>query len=158
MEVPAPTEPEYEELFRAVLDRFVNRLLVIQAAVKDSLIQVDESTLDERVSDRITLLAQQFGGQAALQQALAAEGLTLAAYRERFRNETRVEQLQAMFYQLRLRDAPPAMVTEDEMLELFQEARTTLQQRPLVRATRIVRRCAAVPFLFLREAARAGRC
>lgn len=129
-DVPDPTDPEYEELFRTVLDRFVNRLLVIQAAAKDSLIQVDESTIDERVTDRITLLAQQFGGQAALQQALAAEGLTLAAYREKLKNEFRTEQLQAMFYQLRLRDAPPAIVTEDEMLELFQEARGTLEQRP----------------------------
>ena len=75
-------------------------------------------------------MAQQFGGQTALQQALATEGLTLAAYREMLKNEARMEQLQAMFYQLRLRDAPPAVVTEDEMLELFQEARQTLQQRP----------------------------
>ena len=128
--VPAPTDPEYEELFRSVLDEFVNGLLVIQAAAKDSLIQVDEVTIDERVAEQIDQLALQFGGQPALQQALAGEGLTLAEYREILKNQSRMAQIRQLYYQLNLRNATPEEVTEDEMLERFQKARETLEQRP----------------------------
>ena len=130
VQVPARTDPGYREFYNDVLDGLVNRVLVLQAAASDSLIEVDERDLDERVQSRIDLLAQQFGGQAALQQALAAEGLTLAAYRDMMTSEARMEQLQQLFFQLRLRDAPPVEVTEAELLERFQEARSQLQQRP----------------------------
>ena len=128
--VPAPTDPEYEALFRSVLEEFVSSLLEVQAAAKDSMIQVDEATIDERVADQIDQLAMQFGGQPALQQALAGEGLTLAEYREILKNQARVSQIRQLYRQLHLRDASPERVTEDEMLERFQEARETLQQRP----------------------------
>ncbi|NIR80114.1 MAG: hypothetical protein GWO00_17630, partial [Gemmatimonadetes bacterium] len=70
--VPDETDPEYEEFFRTVLDQFVDRLLILQAAARDSLIQVDDALIDERVNEQITQLAQQFGGQTQFQQALAA--------------------------------------------------------------------------------------
>ena len=128
--VPAPTDPGYEDLFRSVLDEYIDRLLILQAAARDSLIQVDDATIDQRVNDRITELAQQFGGQTALQQALAAEALTLTEYREILRSEARIEQIQQLFLQLHLRQGSPAEVTEAEMLERFQEARGSLAQRP----------------------------
>lgn len=130
MEVPAEGTPAYSELFRQVLDEYVNRLLVLQAAAKDSLIQVDESAIDQTVNDRINELARQMGGQPALQQALAAEALTLGEYRDLMRNEARMEQIARLYYQLRLRDVAPAQVTEEEMLARFQEARGSMQQRP----------------------------
>lgn len=127
---PEAGTPAYATLARSVLDELVSRLLVIQAAAKDSLIRVDEAQIDQRVSDLIDQLARQFGGQPALQQALAQEGLTLAGYREIMRSEARREQIQQLYYQLRLRDASPMQVTEQELLARFQEARGTLQQRP----------------------------
>ena len=128
--VPDPSDPEYQTLFRTVLQQFVDRMLILQAAAKDTLIQPDEATIDQRVNDRITQLAQQFGGQPALQTALAAEALTLAEYRDILKSEARSEQIQQMFFQLRMRDAPPMVVTEEELLARFQEARTSLKQRP----------------------------
>lgn len=128
--VPDASDPEYEVLFSRVVERFVQRLLILQAAAKDTLIELDETSIDERVSDRITQLTQQFGGQPALQQALSAESLTLAEYRDILEGEARSEQIQQMFFQLRLRDADPVEVTEDELVERFQEARGQLQQRP----------------------------
>ncbi|MDH3270231.1 MAG: peptidylprolyl isomerase [Gemmatimonadota bacterium] len=128
--VPEPTDPEYQEVFRGILDQFVDRLLILQAAAKDSLLQPDDAEIDQRVNERINALTQQFGGQTALQQALAAEALTLAEYRDILRNEARSERIQQLFVQTRLRDAAPVEVTEDEMLARFQEARASLQQRP----------------------------
>ena len=42
----------------------------------------------------------------------------------------RMEQMQQLYLQVRLRDSGPAQVTEEELLQRFQEARGTLQQRP----------------------------
>ncbi|MDX1648095.1 MAG: peptidylprolyl isomerase [Longimicrobiales bacterium] len=128
--VPQEGDPEYEELFRTILDQFVDRLLLLQAAAADSLIQVDEEVVDQQVNEVINDLTEQFGGRPALQQALAAEGLTLAEFREMRRNEIRAGRIQQLFVQTRLRDSAPVTVTEEEMLERFQEARTSLQQRP----------------------------
>lgn len=128
--VPAETDPAYDAFFREVLQQFVDQLLILQAAARDSLIQVDDAVIDERVNEQITQLTQQFGGQTALQQALAAESLTLAEYREIMRSEARTSRIQQLFMQARLRDAPAAQVSEDELRARFQEARGQLQQRP----------------------------
>lgn len=128
--VPEVTDPEYAQFQREIIDNLVNRLLVIQAAVQDSLITTDDAAIDAQVSERIDQLAIQFGGQPALQEALSSEGLSLASYRDLLRNDARQGQIQQMFMQLRLRDARPVEVSEDEMLERFQLARQTLQQRP----------------------------
>ena len=129
-DVPAPTDPAFDTLIRTILDEYVNRLLVLQAAAKDSLIEVDESAIEEQVTQQIDQLVQQFGGQPALQQALAAEALTLGEYREFLRAQARERQIQQMYYQLHLRNATPAEVTEDELVERFQEARGQMGQRP----------------------------
>lgn len=128
--VPQPGDPAYTALYRQVVDQFVDRLLVLRAAARDSLLRVDDADLDQTVNEQITNLAQQFGGQPALQQALAAEGLTLAQYRDIMKNDARIGRVQQLYFQSRLRNAPPATVTEDEMLARFQEARASLQQRP----------------------------
>ncbi len=128
--IPTPADPGYEALFRQVLEQFVERLLILQAAAKDSLIQTDEAIINERVTQQLEQLRQQFGGQTALQEALAAEALSLTEYREFLANQARIQQVQQKYFQLRLRDAPPAEITEDEMLARFQEAQQQLGQRP----------------------------
>ena len=128
--VPQLGSPEYEELFGQVLEQFVDRLIVLQAAAKDSLLQVDESTIEEQVEEQIQRLVSEFGGQASLQQALAAEAMTLTEYRESLRVDARTRRIQQLFYQSRIAELPPIEVTEEEMLAAFQEARGTLQQRP----------------------------
>lgn len=128
--VPDETDPEYEALFRNVLQQFVDELLILQAAARDSLIQVDDAVIDERVNEQLTQLTEQFGGRNELQQALAAEALTLSEYREIMRSEARRARIQQLFMQSRLQDAPPAEVTEEELRARFQEARGQLQQRP----------------------------
>jgi len=128
--IPEPGTPQYPAFYRGVLDQFVDRLLILQAAAKDSLIQVDDATIDENVSERLSQLTQQFGGQPALQTALAAEALTLAEYRELLRHEARTEQIQQLYFQLHVRRAAPMDLSEEELLARFEEASARLQQRP----------------------------
>ena len=128
--VPEPTDPAYRELFDTVLEQYVDRLLILQAAAKDSLLTVDEAAIEETVTARIQQLSSEFGGQQKLQQALASEALTLSEYREILRTEARTERVQQMFFQSRIANSAPAEVTEDELQERFQEARSELEQRP----------------------------
>jgi peptidyl-prolyl cis-trans isomerase SurA len=128
--LPQKGEPGYSDAFRKVLDSWVDRLLVVQAAAKDSLINVDEAAIDQQVSGYLDQLATQFGGQAGLQQALAREGWTLAQYRDFNRQDLRQQQIVQLFMQDRLRDARPVDVSDQELLDRFQQASPQLQQRP----------------------------
>lgn len=128
--IPPPTDPAYATLFEDVVNQFVDRLVVLQAAARDSLLTVDDAAIEENVNEQIQRLASEFGGQAALQQALAAEAMTLSEYRDMLRTNTRTERIQQLFFQSRLASAPEVEVSEDEMLARFQEARATLEQRP----------------------------
>ncbi len=129
--VEMPEDPAaIEQFLRGILETWINRLVVLQAAAKDSLVQVDEAQIAERVNAEIDQRTQQFGSSPAFQQALQAEGMTLGGYREMIRTQIYQEQIQQMFMQLRMRDMPPAEVTEEEMLQAFQEARGQIGQRP----------------------------
>tara|TARA_Y100000996_G_scaffold260197_1_gene204806 strand:- start:4614 stop:5918 length:1305 start_codon:yes stop_codon:yes gene_type:complete len=136
--VPNPGTADYEALFERILNRFIDRLLVLQAAASDSLLQVSDETINERVTEQITQLTTQFGGQIQLQEALSAEALTLTEYRDILSNEQRVRQIEQLFYQSRLREAQPVEVSEEDLLERFQEARGQLEQRPKLMTIRQV--------------------
>jgi peptidyl-prolyl cis-trans isomerase SurA len=127
-----PRDPAgLQALRKEMLDTWVNRILVLQAAAKDSLIQVDEAQVEEIVNNEIQQRVRQFaGGQPQFQQALAREGLTLATYREVIGNQVRQDQLQQMFVQRRLQGAAPAEVSEDELRAAFANASGQLQNRP----------------------------
>ncbi len=120
-----------EALQRRILDTWVSRLLVVQAAAGDSLVKVDQARVDEIVSQEIQSRARQYPrGQPELQEALAREGLTLSEYRDILANQVRQDQLQQMFIQRRLQDAKPVDVSEDELRQAFSEASGQLQNRP----------------------------
>ncbi len=105
-------------------------MVVVQAAAKDTTIQVDDADIDQRVSDYIQQLTSQFGGQPAFLQALSREGWTLGEYRDFNRQDLRQQQIVQLFMQSRLRDARPVDVSEQELLDRFQQVSPQLQQRP----------------------------
>ena len=128
--IPTENDTEYAEFFNDVRDSWVDRMLVLQAAAKDSLIQVDEGAVDRQVEQRLESLRLQYGGQPRLQIALQGEGWTLAEYRDFLRNDARQLQIFQLFFQRRLAEARPVEVTEEELLRRFQELAPQLQQRP----------------------------
>ncbi|MEX2466425.1 MAG: peptidylprolyl isomerase [Gemmatimonadota bacterium] len=128
--VPPEDDPAYERFFDGILDGWVNRVLVLRAASQDTLISVDGATIERQVSAQIAEIVASFGSRAELVEALAAEGLTLAEYRDVLTNQGRQQQIQQMFIQSRMRTMRPAEVSEDEMRARFQQAQGQLQQRP----------------------------
>lgn len=129
-EIPRDTDPDYEAFFRDVLDTWVDRLIVLQAAASDSTLQPDEVEIDRQVTERIEAVRNQVGGMPALQVALQRDGWTLAEYREFLRHDARQLQIFQLYFQSRLRDARPVEITEEDLVARFQEATAQLQQRP----------------------------
>lgn len=127
---PPPEDPGYDAFFHDVLQSAVNRVLVLQAAARDTLIRADEVRIEQQVQARIDELIQNFGGRDPLARALQAEGLTMAEYRDVLTTSARQEQIQQMFLQSRLREARPVEVSEAEMRARFESASAQLQQRP----------------------------
>ena len=118
-------------LYRTLVDGWVNRLLITQAAARDTLVKVDDARVEEIVNQEIQTRARQYPrGQPELQEALAREGLTLSEYRVILSTQVRQDQLQQMFMQRRLEDAAPVDVSEDELREAFSQASAQLQSRP----------------------------
>ena len=131
--VPLPDPgSELDQMMSEVLDQMINRSLVLQEAARDTLIRVNESEIEDRVAARIDAVAQQFGGQSGLQQALATDGLNLAEYRDLLRTQIRQEQTQQLFLQRTLQNAPTIELSEDDLLTAFQASRAQLQQRPKI--------------------------
>lgn len=128
--IPVEGDPDYDAFFRDVLDAAVDRLLVLQAAAQDSLLQPDEAAIDRQVQDRLDQLSLQMGGMPALQIALQRDGWTLGEYREFLRNDVRQLQVFQMFFQRQLADARPIEVTEEDLRQRFQQLAPQLQQRP----------------------------
>jgi peptidyl-prolyl cis-trans isomerase SurA len=128
--IPRDDDPEYDAFFRDVLDSWVDRMLVLQAAAEDSLIQPDEAAIDQQVQERIDQLQTQMRGMPNLQIALQQDGWTLGEYREFLRNDVRQLQIFQMFFQRRLADARPVEVTEEELRRRFEQLSPQLQQRP----------------------------
>ena len=122
--------PELERLMSDMLEQLVSTVLIAQEAARDTLIEVDDVLIEERVTEEVDQVTRPVGGQTALRQSLAGMGLTLAEYRDMRRSEIRQEQVQQMFIQSRLRGAAPIELTEDELLAAFQAARGQLDQRP----------------------------
>ena len=74
--VEIPDDPGLMEQFlRGILDNWINRVLILQAAAKDTLIEVDEAVIDERVTQEIDQRTEQFGGSVPFQEALQAAGV-----------------------------------------------------------------------------------
>lgn len=120
-----------QRLRAQILETIINQLLVLQAAARDTLIEIDNARVEEIVGQEIQQRTRQFaGGQSQFQAQLAREGLTLAQYREILATQVRHDQLQQMFIQRRLQNAPPVDVSEDELRTAFADASTQLQQRP----------------------------
>ncbi|MDE0730154.1 MAG: peptidylprolyl isomerase [Longimicrobiales bacterium] len=124
--------PELDQMMSQVLEQMINQTLVLQEAARDTLLQIDESEIEDRVASRIDEVTQQFGGQSALQQALETDGLNLAEYRDLLRTQIRQEQTQQLFLQRSLQNASTIELSEDDLLESFQASRGQLQQRPKI--------------------------
>ena len=130
--VEVPTDPsDRAKLQRDVLDQIIGEQLIVQAAIKDSTIVVDETDLDNRVSEDLQQRTRNFqGGATAFQQALRAQGWTLSSYREFVRGQARQQLLYQQYMAKHTQDLSGMVVDESEIRDFFNEQKDQLGQRP----------------------------
>ena len=129
--VEIPSDPEERALLRRdILEQIIGEQLILQAALKDSTIVVDDQEVDDFVAEDMQERATSFGSQAAFQRALANQGWTLTSYREFLRGQFRQQQLYQQFMAVRAREVRSIVVEEAEITEFFEEQRDAIGQRP----------------------------
>jgi peptidyl-prolyl cis-trans isomerase SurA len=129
--VEVPTEPDaLLQLQRDLLGTMVEEQLIVQAALQDTTILVDEGELDQIVSEDLDTRAREFGGQAAFQQALSQQRWTLGSYREFLRGQARQQRLYNQFLAKQVQDVGSIVVEESEILEFFELQRARMGERP----------------------------
>jgi len=134
MEARGWARPEQaDELLAArleLLDQLINQQLVIQEAVKDSLLVVSEEELEDRVQQEIDGQVRQAGTLGRLQQMLSAQGMTMAIFREQKKSSIRAQLLQERYFGKRGQDLSDIVVTEEEARTYWDENQDLIPPRP----------------------------
>ncbi len=148
--LPEAGSAEREELRREILDELIGNQLILQAAIADTTLSLDDQLVDERVAEFMAQTERNFGGRQAMEEGLRREGVTMQAFRD-----LRGSQLRSMMliqqYAARFGGQGAVEVSEEELKELYDRERGSLGERP---ATVLFRQ--AVISVEPSEAARAG--
>ena len=112
------------------LDQLINQQLILQEAAKDTLLDVTEEELEERVQEEVDGQVRQFGTLGRLQQMLAEQNMTMAVFREQRKNAIRSQLLQERYFAKRGQDASDIVVTEEEARTYFEENQNLIPERP----------------------------
>ena len=123
-------EDELMKMRLEVLHQLINEQLVLQDAARDTLINISESDLEDRVQREIDGQILQFGTIARLQQMLAEQNMTMAVFRDQKKEEIRRQLLQERYIAKQGQSAAAIAVTEVEAMAYFIENRAQMPQRP----------------------------
>lgn len=126
-----PSDPqELQAMEEAILEDLVNQQLLLQAALKDTTISVSDDRVEETLRDAWDDQVNRFGTEAALREALQAQGQTLASYRAGLREEIRRSVLLRTYIQMRRQEARVVPVEEAEVVDFYEREMERLGARP----------------------------
>ena len=126
-----PTGPaELLDAQLEVLDQLINQQVILQEAAKDTLLEVTEEELEDRVQQEIDGQVRQFGTLGRVQQALAEQNMTMAVFREQRKNLIRSQLLQERFFAKGGQSETDIVVTDEEARTYFDENRDLIPERP----------------------------
>lgn len=123
---PVFTGPEADRVRREVLDDEITELVLLQAAQKDTTIKVDDERIRRGVDQEVSRRQREVGGAAQFERLIAANGSTLAEFREYLGAEMRRNEMirQYLGKVRQNRKAPPA--AEKDIREFFEKNREQL--------------------------------
>lgn len=125
-----PTEPDaLRQIKRQELDALINEMLLLQAAVRDSILILPEE-LRSQVDATVAEQESRFGGRAAFEQVLLREGLTPEQYRRTVERGMHRAGIQQRYLGTLQRERPPPPVSESEIRAFFTESAAELGPRP----------------------------
>lgn len=127
--LPPEGTPQRDSLRRGILDQIVEVQIILQAAARDTLLEVEEERVEETLNSVMAQVESSFPSRTELERALATQGMTMQSLREMRRGQIRQQQLVALYVQTNAGQGS-VEVTEDEMRAFFEAGRASLEQRP----------------------------
>jgi peptidyl-prolyl cis-trans isomerase SurA len=125
-----PTDPAArQQLEKDIVQRRVDDLLLLEAARRASVV-VDPAEIASEVETQINRVQQNFGSQAAMEQALAQTGRTLEQYRATLTQQYTDQTVIQRYIQQRLAKMATPAVSQAEIQQYFEQNRAQLGQRP----------------------------
>lgn len=126
-----PEDPDaLARLEREILEDLVNRLLLVQAAERDTLVSVSDERVELALIDAWDEQVERFGTEAQLRQVLESEGMSLSQYRAMLRDQLRRDLLLEQYLQRERQRARFISVDESEVREFFEQEQARFGQRP----------------------------
>ncbi len=113
-----------------ILENLINSQLIVQAAIKDTTIVIDDARIEQVVDQDLANRTQQLGGEAALLTALRSQGWSMARFREMLRADARRQQLQQQYLAKQQRGMKPIPVMAEEVRRFFEENGDMFGRRP----------------------------
>ncbi len=129
-DVPDQGTDEWRQLRRDILDQMIGEQLIVQAALQDTTISVDDLDIEDMVTDEVDSRIASFGGQDVFERGLAAQGMTLPAYRDYLRGQIRRQSLSQQYMAKRSANLSSVIVEESEIVQFFEEQRELTGERP----------------------------
>jgi peptidyl-prolyl cis-trans isomerase SurA len=128
---PMPeSEAEQQRVVQEILEERINELLLVQAALRDTTIIVQDEQIGRHVEAEIAERQRALGGPAQLEAALRESGMTQAAFRDMLMQQQRRRSLIDQYLQSRLAGRKPPAISEQELRQEFEARREQFQQRP----------------------------
>lgn len=115
-----PDGPQLDEVRRGVLDQIVDELLLVQAALRDTTVLVDDASVARQADASLAQEQAAVGGAEAFRLELERAGFTVESFRRmRIEQIRKAELIRQYLGRIRQqRTAPP--VSESEMRALYQ--------------------------------------
>ncbi len=129
-EIPAQGSEGWVQLQRDILDQMISEQLIIQAAIQDTTIFVDEIEIETTVTEEIDQRVADVGGQRLFEEGLGQQGFTPTGYRDFMRGQIRQQQLYEQYLTKRSVEMASIVVEESEITEFFEQQREAIGDRP----------------------------
>jgi peptidyl-prolyl cis-trans isomerase SurA len=122
--------PARDAVVNRVLEDRISELLLVQAALRDTLIRVNDEQINQRIQQEIEQRQRTLGGPAQFEEALRASGMTLQSFRDMLFQQERRRLLIQQYMSSAMRGRQPPPITDRELREAFEERRDELGERP----------------------------
>ncbi len=122
-----PTDEEIVEAREQFLDQMINNMILMEEAKKED-IQIQSSEVNQALEETIGNMKASFPTQAAFEEQLKLEGLTLAELRARYREEIRNQLLINRFVDLKVRSN--IEVSAQEVRQMYEDNKDDIPEQP----------------------------
>ena len=122
--------PDSAKTYRTFLENKVNELLLVQAAARDTTIDVEDAQVSTLVQQEVEARRRQFGGEAQFQAALVQSGMNMEDLRNMLAADIRTRQLMREYIGKVGRERKPPPVTDEDIKAYFEENKAQFGTRP----------------------------